>query len=100
MRRSFVPCATVWLLLALSVPGFAQSDGSLLAQDHPNELGRWPAYYAGVRDAILGVGRNPVPAEDALQVLWLQDLGRTSARLRQELAVTAIPMNAQQESVT
>lgn len=78
----------------------AQSDGSLLAQDHPNELGRWPAYYAGVRDAILGVGRNPVPAEDALQVLWLQDLGRTSARLRQELAVTAIPMNAQQESVT
>lgn len=31
--------------------------------------GDYPAYYAGVRDAILGLGPNPVPGEEAIAVM-------------------------------
>lgn len=43
-------------------------------------LGDYRAYYAGVRDAILGQGANPVPAEDAIAVLELLELGIESAK--------------------
>jgi len=33
-----------------------------------------------VRDAILGVGPNPVPPEDAVALMALLDLGGRSAR--------------------
>lgn len=53
----------------------------------PNQAGRWPDYYAGIRDALWGRAANPVPAAQALAVLALMDLGRRSAELRAELAV-------------
>ena len=41
--------------------------------------GNYLAYYEAVAEAINGNGRNPVPAEDALAVMRLLELGETSA---------------------
>jgi predicted dehydrogenase len=77
-----------------------QGDGTVQATLHANLNGRWPTFYAALRDAIRGRGQNPVPADGALRVLMLQDLGRVSAAQRREMAVNHTPMNAQQESTT
>lgn len=50
--------------------------------------GTYPAYYAAVRDAILGQAPNPVPPADALQVMALLELGSRSGHERRELPVT------------
>lgn len=62
-----------------------ERDGALHASALPNERGDYPAYYAALRDAILGRGANPVPPEQALQVMRLLDLGRHSAQQRREM---------------
>ncbi|WP_147197479.1 oxidoreductase [Pantoea sp. CCBC3-3-1] len=49
--------------------------------------GNYPAYYAGIRDAISGEGRNPVTAEEAIQVMELIELGLQSAEKRQTLSL-------------
>lgn len=49
------------------------------------ERGDYPAYYAGVRDAIRGEAANPVPAAEAVQVMELLELGLASAAARREL---------------
>lgn len=46
----------------------------------PNRRGSYVDYYAAVRDAILGVGPNPVPPEQAVALMELLDLGARSAR--------------------
>lgn len=46
----------------------------------PNRRGSYADYYAAVRDAILGVGPNPVPPEQAVALMELLDLGARSAR--------------------
>ncbi len=64
------------------------SRGDLLAeQPLLNIPGNYPAYYAAVRDAIAGIGENPVPAADAIGVMALIELGLESARLQQALPV-------------
>ncbi len=42
--------------------------------------GDWPAFYAGVRDALRGEGPPPVDAADALAGLRILDAARASAR--------------------
>lgn len=54
-------------------------------QDWPTQPGRYPAYYAGVRDALRGQAPNPVPPDEALWVQELLDLGVQSALARREL---------------
>ncbi|MCP2233572.1 oxidoreductase [Erwinia aphidicola] len=49
--------------------------------------GNYPAYYAGIRDAINGVGENPVQAEEAIQVMELIELGLQSAEKRQTMSL-------------
>ncbi|MFT3849299.1 MAG: oxidoreductase [Propionivibrio sp.] len=50
--------------------------------------GDYPAYYAGVRDAIRGVGPNPVTAAEVIRVIGLLELGLQSAREGRTLAVS------------
>ena len=50
--------------------------------------GDYPAYYAGVRDAIRGVGPNPVTAAEVIQVIGLLELGLQSAREGRTLPVS------------
>jgi predicted dehydrogenase len=51
----------------------------------PLSQGRYPDYYAAVRDALLGIGANPVPAAQALAVQQWLDAGRRSAQERREV---------------
>jgi len=50
--------------------------------------GAYPAYYAALRDAVRGAGPNPVPAEQAIAVQELLDVGVHAARERREIALT------------
>ncbi|WP_034944215.1 oxidoreductase [Erwinia oleae] len=59
----------------------------IAAQTLPTLPGNYPAYYAGVRDAINGEGSNPVTAEEAIQVMELIELGMQSAEKRQTLSM-------------
>jgi len=52
----------------------------------PNRRGNYVDYYAAVRDAILGVGPNPVPPDEAVALMELLDLGARSAREGRALA--------------
>lgn len=54
--------------------------------------GDYLAYYLGVRDAILGQGPNPVPAEDAIEVIELIELGTQSAREGRVLPVSPVSL--------
>ncbi|MES2531477.1 MAG: oxidoreductase [Pseudomonadota bacterium] len=55
-------------------------DGVLSRREVTNSRGDYAAYYAAVRDAIAGVGANPVPSEQAVALMELLDLGVRSAR--------------------
>lgn len=73
--------------------GYDMRDGVLtLAQgermeEHtlPTVPGNYPAYYAGICDALCGKGENPVPAAQAIQVMELIELGIASANTRATL---------------
>ncbi len=45
----------------------------------PNKVGAYQHYYAAIRDAILGVGPNPVAAEDAIVVMALIEAAMASS---------------------
>lgn len=64
-------------------------DGGAVRSTPPAPAGDYGRYYAGVRDAILGRGANPVPPEQALGVMRLIELGMESARTRCEVPVPA-----------
>lgn len=49
--------------------------------------GNYPAYYAAIRDAINGIGENPVPASQAIDVMALIELGIASASQGKALPV-------------
>jgi predicted dehydrogenase len=49
--------------------------------------GDYPAYYAAIRDALLGHGPNPAPPEEALAVMELIDLAARSAAEGRELSL-------------
>ena len=67
----------------------AAPDGTPTTAPVPGEPGDYPAYYAGVRDAILGRGPNPVPPEEAVEVMAVLELALESARQGRELAFAA-----------
>lgn len=64
--------------------------GPAQASAVPTVPGNYLAYYAAVRDAILGRGANPVPPQQAVQLMALLELGRRSAQERRELEVSPV----------
>jgi predicted dehydrogenase len=81
----------------LPVAGWGQdSEGCLTlwqneqpqAQPWTTQPGNYPAYYAAVRDAILGKGENPVTPEQAIDVMRLIELGIESHRSQRTVPVT------------
>ncbi|WP_110649463.1 oxidoreductase [Salinicola peritrichatus] len=59
--------------------GQAREGGQPELHEVPTLPGDYLAYYAGVRDAILGRGPLPVTAESALEAMRLLEAGRRSA---------------------
>jgi predicted dehydrogenase len=51
----------------------------------PTEVGDYRAYYAELRDAVLGRGPNPVPVEEAVAVMAVLELASASAAAGREL---------------
>jgi predicted dehydrogenase len=72
----------------------AQNADLVRSAPHAVQPGRYLDYYAAVRDAILGRGPNPVPGEQAAQVMALLDLGVASHEARRELPVSLLPTRA------
>ncbi|WP_088283072.1 oxidoreductase [Ideonella sp. A 288] len=72
--------------LAVAAPS-PQSPNELVDGAWPTQHGRYPDYYAAIRDALRGLAPNPVPATQALDVMHLLDLGTLSAAQRRELPV-------------
>ena len=62
-------------------------NGDALGREEPLPNGRYPDYYAGIRDAMLGPGAAPVTSRDALVVQRLLDAGIASDALRAEVAL-------------
>ncbi len=62
-------------------------DGVCQTREQRCVAGDYPAYYAAVRDAIRGVGPNPVTADEAIRVIGLIELGLQSARQGRTLPV-------------
>lgn len=63
-----------------TVEGETRVETTLLTQP-----GNYPAYYAAIRDALNGIGENPVPANQAIQIMELIELGIESAKHRAAL---------------
>jgi predicted dehydrogenase len=63
-------------------------DGAAAERELACIPGDYPAYYAGVRDAIRGVGPNPVTAAEVIRVIGLLELGLQSAREGRTLPVS------------
>lgn len=76
--------------------GYDMRDGVLTLADGDSLVekplltlpGNYPAYYAGVRDALNGQGENPVPASQAIRVMEIIELGIESAKHRAVLNLT------------
>lgn len=62
-------------------------DGVMAEQAVTTLPGNYPAYYAAIRDALQGKGENPVPAEQAIQVMELIELGLLSHQERRAVVV-------------
>lgn len=59
------------------------AQGDIMAEQPVLSLpGNYPAYYAGVRDALNGQAENPVPANQAIRVMEIIELGIESAKHR------------------
>ena len=75
--------------------GYDMRDGMLtrVAGDERTEEswltipGNYPAYYAGIRDALNGNGENPVPVSQAIVVMELIEMGIESAKHRATLSL-------------
>ncbi len=57
----------------------AGDDGSVQKRPVPTLPGNYVSYYAAVRDAIEGEGSNPVPPDQAVELMDLLDRARQSA---------------------
>jgi len=70
-------------------------DGEGVARSEPAEPGDQTRYYAGVRDAILGVAPNPVTPIEALALMAVIEAAAQSAR---EGRVVALPLSDNERS--
>ena len=57
----------------------SRDGGAPVAAPAPGPAGDYPAFYAAFRDAVLGRGPNPVPAEEAATVVAVLELALRSA---------------------
>ncbi len=58
----------------------------------PNQAGNYLGYYEGLRDAIANGAPNPVPAEDAMEVINVIETAIKSSDQRTELPFVPIKL--------
>jgi predicted dehydrogenase len=74
-------------------------DGSTWSQTIANLPGDYLAFYRSVCASIKGVGANPVPADQALQVMAVIDAGTQSTRTRSWTVPAAAYSDAMNEAM-
>jgi predicted dehydrogenase len=84
LKAGAVP-GTAWGLDAEAGVLAVEENGVVVTRALPTEAGAYPAYYRAVAAAMRGTGPNPVPAEQALDVMRLLDAGKRSAAERREV---------------
>jgi predicted dehydrogenase len=67
---------------------FVEQDGKMRSSFIPNLPGNYLDYYDALRDSILKRGPNPVPAEEALQVMKVLELAAQSSEQGREIVFT------------
>ncbi|MGM8061475.1 oxidoreductase [Vogesella indigofera] len=87
LKRGEAPGCHGWGEDPLHGLHYWQQDGEEHGDVVPTLNGDYRHYYAAVAAAILGEGANPVPADDAIAVMQLIELGLDSARNGCELPV-------------
>lgn len=65
---------------------FMEQDGKMRSSSIPNLPGNYLGYYEALRDAILSKGANPVPAEQALQVMKVLDTAERSSEQGRDIS--------------
>ena len=68
---------------------YVPSGSETIEEEVPTLPGDWLAYYAGVRDAVRGLGPNPVLPAEAVEVVALLERACESAERRCELPYTS-----------
>ncbi|WP_040242613.1 oxidoreductase [Chromohalobacter japonicus] len=63
-----------------TVPNVNDAGARPELREVPTRAGNYPAYYAGIHEAIRGQGNNPVSAEESLAVMQVLEAGRRSAQ--------------------
>jgi predicted dehydrogenase len=94
LKAGYRPPAPDWGLDPAPGTLTALAGERLEARAVPPLAGDYPAYYAAIRDALLGRCANPVPPSEAIEVMALIELGLRSAGERRELqagTLTAAP---------
>lgn len=64
-----------------------QADDTLITEPWPGLPGNYLRYYAGIRDALRGQGENPVPIDQAVQVMAVLERGLEAATQQKTLSV-------------
>jgi scyllo-inositol 2-dehydrogenase (NADP+) len=86
LRRGEVPGGESWNIEPEENWGVATfGQGEQLVRQRIPSQGDWRTFYAGVRDAILGLAPPPVSSQEMLDVMRALELARESSRLRQTL---------------
>jgi scyllo-inositol 2-dehydrogenase (NADP+) len=79
LKAGLRPNAAGWGSDTRSASLIRSVDDHAIAQEIALPQGQYAAYYAGIRDAILGLAPNPVPANEARDVMRVLDAARQSA---------------------
>jgi scyllo-inositol 2-dehydrogenase (NADP+) len=85
LKRGKVPGSAGWGRDARRGTLYAARRESIRSKLVPQLPGNYLRYYEAVRDALLEGKPNPVPAEEALQVMQVLETGEESARLGNKL---------------
>ena len=68
-------------------PGTLTREGGIL-ELYAGPTGDYPAYYAALGQAIRGLAPNPVPADQALEVMEVLEAGFRSSKVRREISLS------------
>jgi predicted dehydrogenase len=85
LKRGKIPGSGGWGSDPRQGTLFMANGKSVHAKRVPNLRGNYLAYYEAMRDALLQGEPNPVPPEEALQVMQVLEAGEESSRLGKKL---------------
>ena len=89
LRRGERPGAAGWGRDVQDGTLYVPSEPATQTEPVPTQRGDWRLYYARIAEAASGAGANPVPPEQAIDVMELLELALQSAAQGRELAVNA-----------